>query len=142
MAKSKNLAAMIQAARGENYAIHYQTRAAVKCMPAEMISDLDAIVLQNAPFPLLDIFGAAFPGWLPEETRGLIARSLPPSLAHIFNPWYLSNDGWDGFQRLWKALPEPDDLDPARLVDLAFYSHKPVRECVIGNEDKYVVSPV
>lgn len=101
---------MIQSARGENYTRHYAARALIKELPIDQVEILAQTADSILPFPLLNIYGASYDGWMPANVRKIIARHWAENLAGLFNPWYLSESGWSGFQHLWKALPEPEDI--------------------------------
>jgi len=123
LAKCHNdLAETIQRARGKNYSIHYDLRGVVKSMPADLVREFDELAGDCLPFPLLNLFGAPFADWIPVQVDQLLKKMWTPALIQIFNPWYLSDEGWIGFQRLWTSLPEPEDLP----LELWISTHKAV----------------
>lgn len=101
----------IQSQRCENYAAHFAARAFVHSMQPDDVEPLAQYADLHLPFPILNILGAAYDNWIPPEQVEVLSKM---TIIPILNPWYLSDAGWDGFQILWKALPEPDamtDLD-------------------------------
>lgn len=94
-----------------NYERHFQARALIKELPAAPIAVLAEMINHLAPFPLLNMLGDVGPTWLPPITWATLVTSCSVDIAHLFNPYYLSSDGWQGFQILWQNLPEPCEAD-------------------------------
>lgn len=103
-----SFAAKLQWQRSINYEIHFSARTLIKTLPAEHVESLAQVALLKVPFPLLNVVGACFDGWMPENIQKIIDSTWPAQLRGLFNPFYLSESGWDGFQILWKNLPEPE----------------------------------
>lgn len=111
--------AQVQRRRSINYAEHYQYRNLMEHQPGKLCGLLAMASNYLVPFPLLDFCGSVSPDWLPSDIEAILLRTLSWESVHVFNPWYLSMRGWDLFQRLWKALPEPEQLwkSPYKPVD-------------------------
>lgn len=101
-----------QAARGENYASHYESRQTFKAFPQET-QDLYRRVSQSLPYEwCLNGFGAVV---LSEETETrMIYLALQNHLPHAWYliPFYQSEDGWDEFRKKFEALPEVEKTYP------------------------------
>jgi hypothetical protein len=102
----------IQSQRCDNYAAHFATRTLVRSMPAEEVEPMAHYADLHLPFPILNILGAAYAHWIPPRQVKILSRL---TILPILNPWYLSADGWAGFQILWTALPEPDAMSDYNL---------------------------
>jgi len=101
-----NFADKVQWHRYINYELHFAARELVKTLPAEQIAELALVVDERLPFPLLNMLGATYDNWLPQEIQTILI-SFPKGVWNLLNPFYLSDVGWAGFQILWANLPEP-----------------------------------
>jgi hypothetical protein len=102
----------IQSQRCDNYAAHFAARALVHSMQPEDVEPLARYADLRLPFPILNILGAAYDNWIPPEQAKVLSKM---TIIPILNPWYLSDAGWEGFQILWTALPEPDAMTDCNL---------------------------
>lgn len=101
-----------QAARGANYASHYESRQMFKAFPQET-QDLYRRVSQSLPSDWqLNDFGAVV---LSEELENrMIHLALQNHLPHA---WYLiplfqSEAGWEDFRKKFEGLPEVEKTYP------------------------------
>lgn len=96
-----------------HYERHYLYKTAIHnfMAPAEL-DELDRIAKAILPIPSLTPLGTVPESWLPAEVESVIHSVLPFNVSPLFNPWYLSAEGWQQFQRLWQAMPEPEQIDP------------------------------
>lgn len=97
----------VQRARRDWYVYHFDRREQVKAMPQDDQERLMTICA-TLPVPQMTVFGSARFDHIPPS--GYKLASYYGYEATLLNPWYLTEDGWDEFQRLWAQLPEPVDL--------------------------------
>ena len=113
--KTRITAQAIWRARADWYVWHVAHHDYIKAMPPETRRLYHALASQE-PDPTMTIFGG-FPADWPSATAYAAASryNLNPEYACT---WYTTPAGWDIFQALWKALPEPADFlrAPSHLV--------------------------
>jgi hypothetical protein len=101
-----------QAARGDNYASHFESRQLFKNFPAET-QDLYRRVSASLPQEwTLNEFGAVD---LSEENESrMIYLALQNHLPHAWYliPFFQSEEGWDDCRKKFEALPEPEKTFP------------------------------
>ncbi len=105
--KIKATAKAVQRSRADWYTYHYEQRQLVKALPPNELHAAQYIAGAIKP-PTMTVYGGvseSFPESLCFELCG--KHGVNPNLV---NPWYLSDDGWAEFQRLWESLPEPVDI--------------------------------
>ena len=105
----------VQVARRDWYVYHFENRQAAKTLTESERQSCLTICAAASP-PQMSVFGGTvFDHLTPQAYKLADERGID---ANLLNPWYLSDTGWDDFQRLWRALPEPVDLSTRGCVQI------------------------
>jgi hypothetical protein len=111
----KATAHAIQQARAEWYEYHFNCRAQIKAMENEEVQRYQTAVSMISA-PQMTIYGGLEEDY-PERTIYPIAEHYHLD-ANLMVYWYVSEQGWQDFQKLWTQLPEPVDLYTSPCVQL------------------------
>ena len=103
----KATAAEVQKARAEWYSFHYASRQKVKTFTDEKMQTYQYAASMINPAQMT-IYGGVAHDWPERKAYELAGRYKLD--VNLVNHWYLSEAGWEEFQRLWRELPEPVDL--------------------------------
>lgn len=115
-----------QAARGENYSSHYESRQTFKAFPQETQDLYRRISTSLPPEWCLNEFGAVV---ISEETETrMIHLALQNHLPHAWYliPFYQSEDGWEDFRKKFEGLPEVEKTFPVEKFVKEEVIHTPV----------------
>jgi hypothetical protein len=105
----------IQQARAEWYEFHFNCRAQVKAMSAEEVQRYQTAVSAISA-PQMTIYGGLAEDY-PEQAAYRIADRYHLD-ANLMVYWYVSEQGWQDFQKIWAQLPEPVDLYTSACVQV------------------------
>jgi len=113
MRQIKATAKAVQKARRDWYTFHYDNRQQAKILSHDQLERYQyaASMIEAAR---MTIYGGV-PGDFPERQAYEIATRYRLDV-NLINHWYLSEAGWEEFQRLWRELPEPVDLYQSETV--------------------------
>ena len=113
MRQIKATAKAVQRARRDWYTFHYDNRQQAKILSHDQLERYQyaASMIEAAR---MTIYGGV-PGDFPERQAYEIATRYRLDV-NLINHWYLSEAGWEEFQRLWRELPEPVDLYQSETV--------------------------
>lgn len=111
----KATASAIQQARAEWYEFHFNCREQIKAMPAEEIQRYQTAVSMITA-PQMTVYGG-FAEDYPEQAAYHIANRYHLD-ANLMVYWYVSEQGWQDFQKIWAQLPEPVDLYTSACVQI------------------------
>lgn len=100
-------AAEVQRSRRDWYAFHFENREKAKTLQPALVQTYLIATSQIKP-PTMTVFGGLEESY-PENRAYHLAAQYRIDV-NLMNPWYLTSEGWDEFQRLWQELPEPVDL--------------------------------
>lgn len=108
----KITAQQIQRARADWYQFHLEKRNKFVAMPIN-----EKHIYENAAFrippPTMTVYGG-LPGDFPSSADFRMLMGIQGMRdVDLCNPWYVSDAGWDDFQKTWQQLPEPVDLSTA-----------------------------
>lgn len=120
-----------QAARGENYASHYESWQTFKTFPQET-QDLYRRVSQSMPCEwCINDFGAVV---LSEEIENrMIYLAIQNHLPHAWYliPFFQSENGWENFRKEFEGLPEVEKTYPVEKFVKEKVIHAPVDNSTI-----------
>ena len=111
----KATAREVQKARAEWYSFHYENRQKVKHFDNEKMQTYQYTASMIMP-ARMTIYGGVADDW-PERKAYELAGQYKLDV-NLINHWYLSEAGWEEFQRQWQQLPEPVDLYPGPCVQV------------------------
>lgn len=111
----KATAKAIQQARAEWYEFHFDCREQIKAMDAEEIQRYQTAVSMISA-PQMTIYGGLDEDY-PEQAAYHIANRYHLD-ANLMVYWYVSEQGWQDFQKIWAQLPEPVDLYTSACVQV------------------------
>lgn len=97
----------VQRARAEWYQFHYENRQRAKAQDRDTLQAYQYAASMIAA-PQMTVFGGLAHDWPERRAYELAGRDRLN--VDLINPWYLSANGWNEFQRLWAQLPEPVDI--------------------------------
>lgn len=97
----------VQKSRADWYAFHFENRARIRTMAKEEVYTYQRVA-QFIPEPEMTVFGGLKADY-PERSVYELSNQWHLDV-NLVNPWYLTDEGWEKFQRLWKNLPEPVDI--------------------------------
>ena len=106
----------IQACRAAWYEYHYNARQYVKALPDYIRRLYQNVCNTIVSPPTLTVYGGVPHDWPPADAFYLAVKHGLDG--NYINPWYLTEPGWEDFQRLWKQLPEPINLYPQGCVQI------------------------
>jgi len=116
MRQIKAKAKAIQKARQDWYTFHYDKRQKAKTLSHDQLERYQyaASMITAAR---MTIYGGVAHDWPPRQAYELAGQYKLD--VNLVNHWYLSEAGWEEFQRQWKELPEPVDiLSPTSCVQI------------------------
>jgi len=99
----------VQRARRDWYIFHVEKRQKFLAMPPNTQHIYENAAMRVSA-PRMTIYGgleADHP--TADEYRALMMVQGMQDI-DLANPWYVSDEGWADFQRIWQELPEPVDL--------------------------------
>lgn len=114
-AQIKVTAREIQKSRAEWYEYHFNCRAQIKAMSAEEIQRYQTAVSMIST-PQMTIYGGLHQDY-PEREAFTIANRYHLD-ANLMVYWYVSEQGWMDFQKIFTSLPEPIDLYTSACVQV------------------------
>jgi hypothetical protein len=120
---------LVQKIRASWYEVHYSRRQQCKNMAPEQ-ANLYRRALEILPAPTMTVYGSV-PNDFPPREHFQIAGQFGLDV-ELLNQWYWSDFGWNDFQALWKALPEPVKLYPGGCVQLGELSTLYTEEADLG----------
>ena len=96
----------VQLRRRDNYVHHFECHKFIMAHPEEELKHYRHLLQYIQP-PILNPFGCDSYDEEQEKEIIAIARSEAIQDASFLISWYLSDEGWQDFQRQWDELPEP-----------------------------------
>ena len=100
-------AAEVQKSRAEWYQFHYENRQRAKAQDRDTLQAY-LYAASQIQAPQMTVFGGLSHDWPERQAYVLAGRNRLD--VELINPWYLTDAGWNEFQRLWAQLPEPVDI--------------------------------
>lgn len=100
--------------RADNYAHHFECRQAVKAFPADFRETI-IHAAGHLPAPQLSLFGSTVRTNDEEMAIIVLANRIGLHDPFLLNPWYVTEQGWEAFQRAWDNLPEPVNFGKRKL---------------------------
>lgn len=97
----------VQKARAEWYSFHFDNRQQIKAMDARTLEAYRYAAGMITP-PQMTVYGGVAHDYPERQAYSLASRMRLD--VNLINPWYLSDAGWEQFQKRWAELPEPIDI--------------------------------